>query len=154
MHAKFINPVLKATVETLQMMANLKISPDRPQLKSGLEAKGIVTSILEMNGANIRGSLAISFTFPLIQQLAKSMLDLDINKVDEIATDLTGELSNIVTGRSKALLSESGFDIDMATPSSLTGEPHTIDHKINAPVIIIPFHTPHGSFFVEICFKA
>jgi len=153
MDVKFINPVLTATLETLQMMANLKASPESPQLKSGVKAKGAVTSLLSMNGANIKGSLALSFTFPLLQQLAKTMLDLNIDKIDDVATDLAGELSNIVTGRSKALLYESGFDIDMATPSTIIGDAHSIDHKINAPVILMPFDTQFGPFFVEICFK-
>ncbi len=153
MDVKIINPVLTATIETLQMMANLKASPDKPQLKSGHQAKGIITSILKMNGAKIQGSIALSFTFPLIQQLASAILDEKISKIDNIAQDLTGELSNIVTGRSKALLSESGLEIDMAIPETLIGESHDIDHKVSAPVILLPFKTQYGPFFIEICFK-
>jgi len=153
MDAKIINPILTATTETLQMMANLTAKPDNPQLKSGCQAKGVITSILKMNGAKIQGSIALSFTFPLIQQLAIAILDQKISKIDNVAEDLTGELSNIVTGRSKALLSKSGLEIDMAIPETLTGESHTIDHKVKAPVILLPFKTQYGPFFVEICFK-
>ncbi len=153
MDAKIINPVLTAMIETLQLMANLKVSPASPQVKSDLKAKGVVSSILKMNGKKIQGSLALSFSFPLLQQLALTMLDEKLSVVNSVAKDLAGELSNIVTGRSKALLYESGLDIDMAIPVTLTGKSHQIDHKVNAPVILLPLNTPFGAVFVEICFK-
>ncbi|VAW81394.1 hypothetical protein MNBD_GAMMA12-2801 [hydrothermal vent metagenome] len=153
MDAKIINPVLTATIETLQLMANLKASPASPQVKSDLEAKGVISSILKMNGKKVQGSLALSFSFPLLQQMALTMLDEKISEVNNVAKDLAGELSNIVTGRSKALLHESGLDIDMAIPLTITGNAHQIDHKVNAPVILLPFNTPFGAIFVEICFK-
>jgi chemotaxis protein CheX len=41
----------------------------------------------------------------------------------------------------------------MATPVVVSGIGHTISHKANGKKIIMPFSSPHGSAFIEICFE-
>ena len=153
MDVRFINPVLSSTVQTLEKMAALTPQVDKPVVKAGQVAEGCVTGLMRMNGRNVRGSIALSFSLPVIRQLVKAMLRMDIDSVDETASDLAGELSNIVAGQSKTKLAESGLDIEMSLPAVLTGQGHKFDHQVDAPVILLPFTTASGKFFVEFCFK-
>ncbi len=153
MDVRFINPVLESTVQTLEKMAALVPEVGKPALKQGRRARGCVTGMMSMRGRNVEGSIALSFSLPVIRQLVKQMLRMEISSIDETASDLAGELSNIVAGQSKTKLAESGLDIDMSLPVVLAGVDHDIDHRIEAPVVVLPFKTQTGDFFVELCFS-
>ena len=66
MNVEFVNPFLISTMNVLKTMANTEAKPGKPFLKSEKVAKGDVTGIVGMSGAQARGSLAISFPEPAI----------------------------------------------------------------------------------------
>jgi chemotaxis protein CheX len=66
---------------------------------------------------------------------------------------MVGEITNMVTGGAKRILAESGFDFDMATPVVVSGKGHTIRHKCEGSIIIMPFASQWGNAFIEICFE-
>ncbi len=81
------------------------------------------------------------------------MLGEEIHSVNDIVTDLVGEITNIVTGGAKRSLSEMGYDFDLAIPGVVAGKNHIITHMTKGQTIVLPFHTEQGDFFVEICFE-
>ena len=58
----------------------------------------------------------------------------------------------MVTGGAKRMLSEKGFEFDMATPMVVSGKDHTINHKAEGPNVIIPLNSPHGKAYIEFSF--
>lgn len=80
------------------------------------------------------------------------MLGETILRVDAQVADCVGEITNMVTGGAKKILSEKGYTFDMAIPTTIIGENHSITHKTSGRIICIPFKTLAGSFFVEVCF--
>lgn len=42
---------------------------------------------------------------------------------------------------------------EMAIPSVVSGQKHRVDHLTDSPVILIPFETEAGPFFIEACLK-
>jgi chemotaxis protein CheX len=153
MKVEFINPFLASIVNVLETMANLKVTPGRPQLKEEDIASGDVTGIIGMASSDVKGSLAITFTSTAIFDIAKRMLGDDVREIDNTVTDLVGEITNMVTGGAKRLLSEQGYDFDMAIPAVVAGKNHRISHKSSGPKILIPFTTLAGKFYLEICFE-
>lgn len=153
MKVEFINPFLTSIVNVLETMANLKVTPGRPQLKEEDIASGDVTGIIGMASSDVKGSLAITFTSAAISDIAKRMLGDDVQEIDNTVTDLVGEITNMVTGGAKRLLSEQGYDFDMAIPAVVSGKNHRISHKSRGPKILIPFTTLAGKFYLEICFE-
>ena len=75
----------------------------------------------------------------------------DIATFDEII-DLVGEITNMVTGGAKRMLSEKGFEFDMATPIVVSGKAHTIHHKSKGPVVIISIKGEVGKAYIEFSF--
>lgn len=153
MQVEFVNPVLASILNVLSTMAKVDAKPGRPALKNGDLARGDVTGIIGMIGARARGSIAISFTEPVILDIARRMLNEAPAGIDDTVTDLVGEITNMVSGGAKKLLGDKGYDFEMALPAVVAGKNHVVDHKSSGAKIILPFTVETGEFFVEICFE-
>lgn len=153
MNVAFINPFLESMLHVLETMAKVQVTPGRPAIKQDGVARGDVTGLIGMTGDQARGSLAISFTQPAILDITARILGDKLSAIDETVIDLVGEITNIVTGGAKRILSEKGYDFDMAIPAVVSGKDHIVNHKSKGAKIIIPFTTDAGNFFVEVCFE-
>lgn len=140
-------------LNVLGTMAQLKPKVGKPAIKTDQEARGEVSGMMTMESPQARGSLAITFTRPVICDLVKRMLGDDINEVNDTARDMAGEMANMVVGGAKNILVEQGYDFSMSTPSVLSGKGHQLLHKYKGRTVLLPFKTDAGEFFVEICFE-
>lgn len=153
MDVRLINPVLETMINVLSTMANVRPDVGKPSLKKDEIALGDVTGILSMVSPQVRASLAITFTKPVIIDIVRRMLGEEIKEVDATARDLTGEMTNMVVGGAKNLFAAQGYDFDMSTPDILVGRNHTVHHQFSGKTILLPFFAESGQFFVEICFE-
>ena len=153
MNVEFINPFLVSLVNVISTMATMDLKPGKPQLKNHDIAKGDVSGLIGMVGPKTKGSLSITFEAPLILEIMHKMLGEKPNSINEEITDLVGEITNMVTGGAKNLLSDKGYDFDMATPVVVSGKNHAISHKSKGKKILMPFTHPNGMAFIEICFE-
>ncbi len=153
MNVEFVNPFLEAVINVLGTMASTEASPKPPFVKSDDRAMGDVTGVCGMVGEKAKGSLAISFTEEAILSIASRMLGEEISSMDETIADVVGEITNIVVGGTKRALVEQGYTFDMAIPSTVIGKDHSIFHRTDGPIMIVPFETDAGKFFVEVCFE-
>ncbi|MGD0282613.1 MAG: chemotaxis protein CheX [Dissulfurispiraceae bacterium] len=153
MNVEFMNPFLISTMNVMKTMARTDAKPGKPFLKSDKSAKGDVTGIVGMRGEQAKGSLAITFTEPAILHIYSQMLGEKAEKISDELVDCVGEITNMICGGAKAILSEKGYKFEMAIPSMIAGKAHTVFHKTNGKIICIPFDTSAGSFFLEICFE-
>ncbi|MBE1276442.1 chemotaxis protein CheX [Enterovibrio baiacu] len=152
MRAEFVNPFLSSLVNVLTTMAQLEITPKKPQLKTSEVAKGDVSGLIGMVGPKTKGSLSVTFEEELALEIMNRMLGEKPTSIDADVTDMVGEITNMVTGGAKRLLAEKGFDFDMATPIVVSGRDHTITHKSEGQIIIMPFDSDFGRAYIEICF--
>ena len=154
MKAEFINPFLKVMIDVLETMAQVKAEPQKPALKKDPKAIGDVTGIIEMSQEAHKGSLAINFSEETILKITSKILYEEMTTIDETVLEMVGEIANIVTGNVKGILSEKGYKFDMARPQMLSGKEHLIEHNSKATVIMVPFETEAGPFYIELCFEA
>ncbi|MCK5454757.1 MAG: chemotaxis protein CheX, partial [Calditrichia bacterium] len=126
MEAKYINPVLEAMTNVLKTMAKVEPKQGKPALKESNKSHGDVTGIMTMVSDKVKGSLAITFTKPVILDIAKRMLGEDFTEINEMVTDLTGEITNMVTGGAKAIFESQGHDFNMSLPTVISGENHSV----------------------------
>ncbi len=154
MNANFINPFLSSITNVLKTMAMVgDIETGKASLKTTETASGAVSGVINMDGQPVSGSLAISFSKEFICEVYQRMLGEEVDEINETVQDLVGELTNMVSGSAKTILSELGYDFGLATPHILHGANHAIKHSIKGPKIIIPFKTVFGEFFVETSFQ-
>ncbi len=148
-----MNPFVVSTINVIKTMARTEVKPGKLFLKSDKIAKGDVTGIVGLRGAQAKGSLAITFTEPAILHIFSQMLGENAEGISDALVDCVGEITNMICGGAKAILSEKGYKFEMAIPSMIAGKNHSVFHKTNGKIICIPFDTVAGSFFLEICFE-
>ena len=151
MDVQFINPVLRAVNEILVTMAQLEVKPGRVRKKEHDEAVSCksVTGLMGMSSKEARASIALTFTEPVILDIASNMLHESKHSIDGIVIDLVGELANMVMGGAKRNLEEDGYSFNLTLPTVIMGCEYLIAHRTKAPVIILPF----GDFFVEASYE-
>ena len=153
MDVELVNPFLDAIVNVLSVMAQTDATAGKPFLKKGDKAMGDVTGIIGLVGDQAKGSLAVSFSEAAILDITSKMLGEEITEMDQTAADMAGEITNMVTGGAKKSLAEKGYKFDLSIPTMIVGKDHNVSHKTAGVVVIIPFDTDAGSFFVEVCFE-
>ena len=153
MRAEFVNPFLTSLLNVLETMANLSLSPKKPRLKKKSEvAKGDVSGLIGLVGPKTKGSFSVTFEEELALEIMNRMLGEKPKSIDADVTDMVGEITNMVTGGAKRILAEKGFDFDMASPIVVSGAQHSITHKSDGQIIIMPFDSDFGRAYIEICF--
>lgn len=149
MNVDFINPFVATIDDILVTMASTSCEYQKPYVKDNCLPLGVLTGLIPMRGDNVSGSLAISFSEGAILHISSAMLGETLTKVDSSCQDLTGELTNMLSGGARKRLWEKGFDFEMSQPTLITGE-EPVNHLIEAPVIVIPFITKAGPFHIEV----
>lgn len=153
MNVEFINPFLSSMLNVMSTMAQMELTPEKPKLKKDEVAQGDVSGLIGMVSEQTKGSLSITFESKLALTAMKNMFGEAPDDINEEITDLVGEITNMVTGGAKRMLSEKGFEFDMATPMVVSGKNHTINHKADGPIVIIPLKAADGSkAYIEFSF--
>ncbi|HCM46770.1 MAG TPA: chemotaxis protein CheX [Colwellia sp.] len=152
MNVEFINPFLSSMLNVMSTMAQMELIPEKPRLKKNEIALGDVSGLIGMVSDQANGSLSITFEGGLALATMKKMVGEAPDKVNEEIIDLVGEITNMVTGGAKRLLSEKGIEFDMATPIVVSGTNHSIHHKAKGPVVIIPLKSELGRAYIEFSF--
>lgn len=142
--------VVKAAQDVLSTMAGIDAQPGAPYVKKGQVAKGDVTGIIGITGDKT-GSLSISFEKPCAVAVVKGMLGPDIEDILRDVKDAVGEITNMISGHTRAAMDKLGLNLQSGTPSVVMGDNHTIQHVTSAPIMAVPFTTPDGAFTVEFC---
>ena len=153
MNVEFINPFLDAILNVLSTMAQTEAITGKAYIKDDSQALGDVTGMIGLAGNQVRGSLAITFTEAAILNISSKMLGESLDSIDGTVRDVVGEITNMVSGGAKKVLSEKGYKFEMAIPTTITGKSHSITHKTKGAIIVVPFTTEAGNFFVEVCFE-
>jgi len=152
MDVEYINPFLSGTLEVLKTMASFQPVPEKPYVKKDDLAHGDVSGIIGITGDAI-GSLAISFSEGCICNIVGRMLGEIFTAIDHEVLDAVGELTNMISGVSRTHLEKKGMTVFAAIPSVVFGANHTINHILKSPSIVIPFSSPNGPFFVDVCIR-
>jgi chemotaxis protein CheX len=153
MNVVFINAFVESINNILVTMASMSCEYQKPYIKNDHRPLGIMTGIIPMAGDSVKGSLAISFSEGAILKISSAMLHEEITSLDDGCKDLTGELTNMLSGGARKILWEKGYDFDMAQPLLLSGV-DAVRHSVVGPVMVIPFATRAGPFYIEAVFDS
>ena len=141
-------------LNVMSTMAQTELTPEKPRLKKNEVAKGDVSGLIGMVSNQAKGSLSITFEASLALEVMNRMLGESPDEINEEVTDMVGEITNMVTGGAKNLLQDKGYNFDMATPVVVSGAQHTITHKAEGPVVIMPFNCDAGKCYIEFSFDS
>lgn len=153
----FINPFIDSSVKTLNAMCGVEtIDAQRAYLLSDDEVLDIdISGTLSITSPYFRGSIAISFATPVYKKLVQAMLEEEsIDNITADNQDGAAELINIIFGQTKAVLNTRGYSLERAIPNVIRGAGHKIYQSSKIPVLLVPFKSDAGDFFIQICVKA
>ena len=153
MRAEFVNPFLVSLLHVISTMAQLDLKAGAPRKKNDELARGDVSGLIGMVGPQTRGSFSITFDKSLALEIMRRMLGEAPENINEEVTDMVGEITNMVTGGAKRMLAEKGYDFNMASPVVVSGPSHTISHKTDSTMLLMPFESEYGRATIEICFE-
>jgi chemotaxis protein CheX len=148
----FVNPFLKATIETLKIQCSIDLQPGKPQLRgSGPPPfQPEIAALIGLVSKTFRGSISICFTEGAFLGVMSRMLGEQYSSITSEIEDGAGELLNIIFGQAKKALNEQGSTIEKAIPTVIRGQAIVVRHLVPAPAIILPFESDVGGIYVEI----
>lgn len=148
----FINPFLTATLHVLKVQAQTQATAGQIYRKKNSDKfVGDVSGVIGIVSDSFNGSVVISFPEKTFLKIISSMLGEEFTKLDKEIIDGAGEITNMIFGQAKIVLNEKGYGIKTAIPSVVTGKDHSLSAMTKGPIMVIPFESNMGSFFVEIC---
>lgn len=158
---QFSKPFIDALTDTFELMVQTEIKCHSPKIKTNYVAKGDITAIIGMNGLleqsgeskDFKGLMAISWPEDVYIKFASRMLFEDYTEYCEEISDSGAEIVNIVMGNAKGKLRPMGFQIEMATPSTIRGKQHEIKYPPKTTVIEITVSSDIGDFSLELCYQ-
>jgi chemotaxis protein CheX len=151
-NADFINPFSLAAVHILNVQANVKAECGKAFIKQNdSKMNGDISGVVGVVSDNYNGSIVISFPEKTFLKIMSNMLGEEYTVVTKEICDGVSEILNMIFGHAKTILNQKGFGIKTAIPSIIFGKQHNLATTNKNPVIIIPFKSDVGEFFMEIC---
>ena len=148
---EFINPFLSAAVKVLEIQASTKSEAGAVELKGkNQNPVCVVSGVIGITADAFNGSVVIGFPKETFLGIMSRMLGEEYTSISKDIVDGAGELTNIIFGQAKAELNQKGYGIKMAIPSVVSGVGHEIHGVTKGPVVVVPFKTDLGPFFIEI----
>lgn len=148
----FINPFLNATLHVLNVQAGITAEAGKIFLKKEDEKYvGDVSGIIGIVSESFNGSVVISFPEQTFLKVMSGMLGEEYTELNKEIIDGAGEITNMIFGQAKIVLNEKGYGIKTAIPSVVSGKDHSLLALTKGPVVVVPFKSSGGDFFIEIC---
>lgn len=155
MRVEYINPFISGTKKVLHTMAFTESKAGKPFLKEADNRGGLgdISAVIELTGEG-RGSIALSFKKDCILDIARKMFGDEFSEINHEVVDIVGELVNMVSGETRRELAKRGFRFAAGIPVTSNGTNHEILHFVQGRVIVIPFETTGGEYYIEACFES
>jgi len=132
------------TMTSLQPKVGQFFFKNDPFSQSGVSARMEIKGVME-------GTVCISFDKPVATFVVSDMLQEDMGEFNEDVKDGIGEVVNIITGNTKSFFQQKKIPFEIGLPKIFTGKHYTHPLSPKVPCIVVPFITPRGTLFVEIC---
>jgi chemotaxis protein CheX len=152
MDVNFFKPFVEGTLNTLKVQCNVEAKPGKPFIRRESAKLNIeIAAIIGLASGTFSGTIALCFTKQAFLSLMNSMLSENYTEITSELQDGAGELLNIIFGHAKRVLNTQGYEIQKAIPSIIRGQNLEAKHLTTNPIIVLPFITEQGEFYIEIC---
>jgi chemotaxis protein CheX len=150
--AQFASAFRTGAVFTLDVQCKVEVKPEKA---FGLEANqpipADICGVIGLTSPKLMGSVTLCFPTPVFLHVMGSMFGETFSEVNDELAEGAGELMNIIFGKAKTILNESGLSLEKALPTVVHGK----DIKVTSftkgePTIVMPFSTKCGTFHLLI----
>ncbi len=140
--------IIESAKEIFSTMLMMEISVHGDTMTKNVLLNESISGVIGLAGTH-KGVLAIHIPYKVAMAITSSFLGMDVDEINEDVKDAVGELANMLGGNVKSILSESGRDIALSLPSTITGQQYDFQPTKETERIIIPFRCDAGGFTID-----
>lgn len=147
----FINPFLSATVEVLKVLANVEAKGSGSIfMKKDTDLSGDISGIIGLVSESFTGNVIITFPQATFLNLMTKIYKESFTEITKENSDGAGEICNMIFGQAKIILNGQGYGMKTALPTIVIGKCHSFSSQSQGPIVVVPFESECGGFFIEI----
>lgn len=151
----FINPFIDSAMSTLNSLCGVNnIKAEKPFLFENQDLNVDISGVLAITSPYFRGSIAITFNADVYKVVVGKMIEENVESISIDNEDGVAEIINIIFGQTKAVLNQKGYSLQRAIPHVTKGHNHKILNDSKIPILLVPFKSELGDFWIQICVKA
>jgi chemotaxis protein CheX len=144
---EYINPFIEAGTEVLRKTTQMTVDRGKPSLDNGLFRVPDITVVLGLVG-DLCGQVLYGFSVETAMGIASRMMGgEEVTEMDDMSRSAIAELGNMITGNAASRFSKLGLNIDVSTPSLITGSNMRITWPLHN-ALIVPVSTECGEMVV------
>lgn len=147
MRAEYINPFVRAIVNTFETMLACPLERGAITLKNGDAPMHEISGVIGLSGKAV-GTVVVSLSHDVALKAASAMLMIDATQINDDVIDAVGEIANMVAGAAKAELEE--YAMSVSLPNVITGKGHEVRFPSTVTPICVPFSAPWGELTLEV----
>lgn len=152
--AMVFQPFVNETITTLKTMCNIDVLPTKAYYKhEGPLPIFDIAGVVGVTGPKIHGSFTMCMERSVFLRIMSRMLNQECKDLNSEIEDGAAELVNIIFGQAKRVLNDVGYSIQMAIPTIVKGKSVTSNYFSKNPVIILPFKSADGQFWIEFTYE-
>lgn len=139
-----VEPFIQAMLNVLGTMCQTspRVGEATPKLDSLTE--GSLTGVIQLRNKDQRGALAISFETSACLEIVSRLLMEQFTEINQDVRDAVGEITNMVCGGAKRIISDSGESFEMTLPTLLEGQGLSIPDISSLPLTSVSFDLAGG----------
>lgn len=142
--AKYIIDATKDVFTTMVMLDPVDEYPLEEPVK---RFKCSITGMVGFAGM-YSGVISIHCPVSLAKKITSNMLGMECDEVNEDLNDAIGEISNMLGGGVKQVLSKGGLDVKLSIPTVIAGEEYTVNSLSDSDCVVVPFAVEDDKFLV------
>lgn len=144
--------VIDATKEVFSTMVMMDPTDDYPMREPVNRFKCSITGMVGFAGT-YSGVISMHCPVSLAMKITANMLGMECDEVNEDLNDAIGEISNMLGGSVKQVLSKGGLDVKLSIPTVIAGEDYTVNSLSDSDCVVIPFKVDDDKFLVGLVLK-
>jgi len=144
--------VIDATKEVFSTMVMMDPADEYPLQEPVKRFKCSITGMVGFAGI-YSGVISMHCPVNLAMKITSNMLGMECDEVNEDLNDAIGEISNMLGGSVKQVLSKGGLDVKLSIPTVIAGEDYTVNSLSDSDCVVIPFKVEDDKFLVGLVLK-
>jgi chemotaxis protein CheX len=144
--------MIDATREVFSMMVMMEVT-DKYPLKDPVHCFNCSITGLVGFAGTYSGLVSVNCPLDLALKIASSMIGEICNEVNDDLNDAIGEVTNMIGGSVKQLLSKGGLDVNLSIPTVISGENYTINTLSDSDCVVVPFTVEEYTMLVGLTLK-
>ncbi len=151
-NAEYVNPFLEAASAVFKSIMNVDLRRGKMIIKENPEPSHDIAIIIGITGS-ITGEVVYSMGYEMVCKIAEILMPgLSEEQIKSEYKDIVGELANMITGNAMNLFAYSGKQIDITTPTVVSGKDFTIT-LVKQTTLSINLYSTIGQLEMNVALK-